>query len=162
MTKKRFALLLAAPLVIGGSALVSEPGRFERTLVVTGPVSLDIRSDPGRVAITAGTARTVVVRAVIRAAYGRADLGLAQANIRALEQNPPIEQNGDSIRVGYVLDEAILKGVSVTYEIQTPPDTQVRAIANTGGIRIAGIQGPVETLNDAGGSEVDNVRDTVK
>ena len=159
---RSIALALAIPLFVSSLAMASEPGKFERTLNVTGPVSLDISSGPGGVAITTGSSRTVVVRAVIRAAFGRADLGLAEANIQALVQNPPIEQNGNTIRVGYVKNEAILKGVSVTYEIQTPQDTQVQASADAGGIHIDGVQGPVELKNDAGFSEVDNVKGSLK
>jgi len=156
------ALALAVPVLSSSLAMASEPGKFVRTLNVTGPVSLDISSGPGGVAITTGTSRTVVVHAVIRAAFGRADLGLAEANIQALEQNPPVEQNGNTIRVGYVMNEAILKGVSVTYEIQTPQDTQVQASADAGGIHIDDVQGPVELKNDAGFSEVTNVKGTVR
>jgi DUF4097 and DUF4098 domain-containing protein YvlB len=161
-TLKRAPLYACLLLLLTASAFASEPGTFERTLTVSGPVSIDISSGPGGVTVTAGTSRAVVVHAVIRAAFGRADMGLAEANIRALEQNPPIEQNGNSIRVGYVKNDANLKGVSVTYEIQTPPDTQVHASADAGGIRIDGVQGPVEITNDAGRSEVDRVKGEVK
>jgi hypothetical protein len=157
-----FVPILAISLAFASDASASEPGKFERTLNVNGPVSLDISSGPGGVSITTGISRTVVVRAVIRAAFGRADLGLAEANIRALEQSPPIEQTGNTIRVGYVKNEAILKGVSVTYEIQTPQETQVLAFADAGGIHIDGVQGPVEIKNDAGLSEVANVKEMVK
>ncbi len=162
MTVKYFAPILALSLASAINASASEPGKFERTLNVTGPVSLDISSGPGGVAITTGTSNTVVIHAIIRAAFGRADLGLAEANILALQQNPPVEQNGNTIRVGYVKNDAILKGVSITYEIQTPQDTQVQASADAGGLHIDGVQGPVEIRNDAGLSEVSNVKGIVK
>lgn len=162
MKIKRYALLLATPIALASCVLASEPGRFDRTLSVTGPVSIDVSSGPGGVDITVGPTNTVVVHAVIRAAFGRADLGLAEANIRALEQSPPVEQSGNRIRIGYVKDEALLKGVSVTYEIQTPEDTQVQAAADAGGLHIDGVQGPVETTNDAGRSEVTGVKAAIK
>jgi DUF4097 and DUF4098 domain-containing protein YvlB len=162
MTIKSIAPILALSLAFASTALASEPGKFERTLTVTGPVSLDISSGPGGVEVTTGSSNTVVVRAVIRAAFGRADLGLAEANILALQQNPPIEQNGNAIRVGYVKNDAILKGVSVTYEIHTPPDTRIQASADAGSLHIDGVRGPVELRNDAGLSEVSNVSGMVK
>lgn len=158
----RSALLLALPIAFIATASASEPGSFQRSLAVNGPVSLDISSGPGGITISPGTSRAVVVHAVIRAAFGRADLGLAEANIKTLEANPPVEQIGNSIRIGYVHNEAVLKGVSITYDIQTPPDTQVRAVADAGGIRVSGIAGPVETVNEAGRSEVENVRGTIR
>jgi hypothetical protein len=162
LTMKYGAAIFAASFVFASSASASEPGKFERTMTVAGPVSLNISSGPGGASVTVGTSRTVVIRAVIRAAFGRADLGLAEVNIRALQQNPPIEQNGDSIRIGYVKNEALLKGVSVTYEIETPLDTQVQAFADAGGLHIQGVQGSVETTNDAGLSEVSDVKGSVK
>jgi DUF4097 and DUF4098 domain-containing protein YvlB len=159
---KYFALALALPLVFASTVSASEPGKFERTLDVSGPVRLDVSSGPGGVTITSGASHTVVVRAIIRAAFGRADLGLAEANIQALQQNPPVEQNGNTIRVGYVKNEALLKGVSVTYEIQTPQDTKVRASADAGGIHISGIEGPVEVTNDAGMSAISDVKGSIK
>jgi hypothetical protein len=157
MTIQRIACFIAAPLLVSTYALASEPGSFDRTLPVSGQVTLDIQSGPGGINITSGAASSVTVHAVIRSVFGRVDLGVAQANILALQQNPPIEQNGNTIRIGYVKDEALLKGVTVTYDIQTPHDTQVHASADAGGIRIDGVRGPVETINSAGHTEVSNV-----
>lgn len=158
----RSALLLALPIALVATASASEPGSFQRSLAVNGPVSLDISSGPGGIVVTPGASRAVVIHAVIRAAFGRADLGLADANIKALERDPPVEHTGNNIRIGYVNNEALLKGVSITYEIQTPPDTQLHAVADAGGIRVSGITGPVEIANDAGRSEVDDVRGALK
>ncbi len=155
--KKHITPLFAIPLIFATVALGSEPGRFERTLNVTGPVTLNVSSGPGGVTVSVGPSHSVTVRAVIRAAFGRADLGLAEANIQTLEQNPPIEQSGNTIRIGYVKNESLLEGVSVTYDIQTPRDTQVQASADAGALHIMSVQGPVETHNDAGMSDVVDV-----
>ena len=162
MTIRRSVLPLALPLLLSSSAFGSEPGKFDRTLAVSGPVSLDVKSGPGGIHISVGSTDAVVVHAVIRSAFGRVDLGLAEANIRSLEQNPPVEQSGNTIRIGYVNDVAVLKGVSVTYDIETPRATQVHASADAGGIRIDGVQGPVVTDNDAGHSEVSGVKGSLK
>lgn len=156
------AFLLAVPLLVSSNAFGSEPGTFDRTLAVSGPVNLDVKSGPGGIHITVGTADAVVIHAVIRSVFGRVDLGLADANIRALAQNPPVEQNGNAICIGYVRDESVLKGLSVTYEIETPRATQVHALADAGGIRIDGVQGPVVTENAAGHSEVSGVKGSLK
>lgn len=162
MTVKWIACFIAAPLVINACALASEPGTFDRTLPVSGPVILDIQSGPGGIHITSGSSSSVVVHAVIRSVFGRVDLGVAEANILALQQNPPLEQNGNSIRIGYVKNEGLLKGVTITYDIQTPRETRVHASADAGGIHIAGVRGPVETVNSAGLSEASDVEATLK
>src|SRR5258707_546274 len=119
---------VSAALLLGiGIAFASESGGFDRTLSVSGPVDLDVRSDPGGIVVTTGSAASVRVHATIKPLYGRFDLGLAEANIRALEQNPPIEQTGNRIRIGYVNDAAVLRGISMRLEIETPRTTQVHA-----------------------------------
>src|SRR5664279_4886197 len=96
--------LLASFLLGACVALASEPGVFDRTLSVSGSVELDVRSNPGGIVITACSAKSVRVHAVIKPIYGEYDLGLAEANIRSLERDPPIEQVGNRIRIGYVRD----------------------------------------------------------
>ena len=36
-----------------------------------------------------------------------------EARIRELERNPPVEKNGNQVRIGYVRDRDLLKGVSM-------------------------------------------------
>lgn len=145
-------LLSANPL-----ALPSTPGTFDRTLPVTGAVELDVISNPGGMKITAGSAASVRVHAVIRPTFGAADLGLVDANIRALEQNPPIEQAGNRIRIGYVSKPELLRGVSIHFDIETPRETRVRTHTTSGGIRIDGIASPAFADSSSGRIEINSV-----
>ena len=161
-TRGRVLSCLALPFVFCTIALASEPAVIDRTLVVSGRVSLDVRSDPGGVYISTGTSPDVVIHAIIKPLYGRLDLDIAEANIRALEKNPPIEQVGNQIRIGYVKDPALLRAVTIRFEIVTPRATQVHAQTESGGISIDGIAGPVETLTSSGRTEITHVAGTVK
>ena len=143
-------------------ALGSEPGAFERTLSVSGPVKLDVRSDPGGVEIMTGSSDLVRIRALIKPLYGRLDLDLAEANICALVQNPPIEQVGNTIRVGYPKDPALLRAVTIHFEIEAPRTTQVQAYTQSGGVRIAGITGPAEVKTTSGRTEITDVASEIK
>ncbi len=145
----RMAGVLASSAVFG-----SDPGSFDRTLNVTGTVELDAKSDRGGVYITVGSAASVRVRAILKPMYGRLDLDLAEANIRALEMNPPIEQIGNRIRIGYPKDPALLRGVSMRLEIEIPPATQVCAQTVSGGIRIDGVLGSLTTETISGRTEI--------
>jgi hypothetical protein len=135
----------------------SEPGTFDRTFSVSGPVVVDVRSDPGGInIITSAETSSVRVHAVVRPLYGRLDLGLAEANIRALQQNPPIEQTGNRIRIGYAKPE-LLRAVSMTLEVQVPRDTQVGARTSSGAIKISGIAGPATTETSSGRTELSDI-----
>lgn len=120
-------------------------------------VDLDIKSDPGGILIKTGSSASVRVHAVIKPLFGVLDLGISEANIRALEQNPPIEQVGNRIRIGYVKDPGLLNGVSMRLEIETPRATQVHAHTSSGAIRIDGIDGPATTETSSGRTEMSNI-----
>jgi DUF4097 and DUF4098 domain-containing protein YvlB len=96
------------------------------------------------------------VHAVIRPLYGRLDLGLAAANIRELQRNPPIEQSGAHIRVGYAKPE-LLRGVSIHFDLEVPRESAVRAQTTSGGIKIEGIAGPANTETVSGRTEISGV-----
>jgi hypothetical protein len=154
--------MVAAVPLLCMQAFASEPGSFDRTLPVSGPVMLDVQSDPGGVYITTGSSAAVVVHATIKPLYGRLDLNLAEVNILALERNPPVEQVGNQIRIGYVKDPALLRNVTIRFEIQTPRATEVQAHTTSGGISVDGIDGPVKTFTTSGHTEISNVKDAVE
>jgi hypothetical protein len=160
--RKHSSLVLASSLLLSVFALASEPGTFDRNLPVSGPVTLEVRSDPGGVYITRGSSPYVVVHATIKPLYGRLDLDIAEANIRALEKNPPIVQQGNHIRIGFVKDLALLRAVTIRFEIQTPRETGVHARTESGGISIDGISGPVETVTSSGRTEMSNLEGETK
>jgi hypothetical protein len=159
----RSAFTASVALLIGTcTALASETGTFDRTLSVSGPVQLDVKSDRGGIIITSGSAPAVGVHAVLKPLYSRFDLNLAEANIRALERNPPIEQVGSRIRIGYVSDPALLRGVSMRLEIETPRTTEVHAHTTSGGIQLEGVNGPADTETLSGRTEISNVASEIR
>ena len=123
-------------------------GTFERTLTVTGPVSLDVSVNSGVIRVFRGEAGSVRVRGVLRARspvfMGLFIGGPPGARIREIESNPPVRQDENAIGVGDVKDRWLLRGIHLLLEVTTPADTEVRALADSGDIRIEGIAGPVE------------------
>lgn len=163
MSLARLMPFAATAFLLGaGTALASEPGTFDRTLAVSGPVVLDVRSDRGGVIVTVGSATSLRVHAVIKPLYGKFDLDIAEANIRALEKDPPIEQVGNQIRIGYVKDPALLRGVTIRFEIEAPRATEVRARTESGGIRIDGVNGPASTETQSGRTDISDVTGQIK
>jgi len=153
---RAFAIALTSLLVTAG-VYAAEQGSFERSLTVSGPVDLDVQTDSGGITITTGASGTVRVHAILKGQQGWFGSGDVASRIRELERNPPVEQTGSRVRIGYVHDRDLLKGVSMRLEIETPPDSQVRARADSGGIRVDGVRGPVDCKTDSGGIEIHNV-----
>lgn len=148
----------AAALALGAAALGwAQEGSFDRSLSVSGNVDLDVVTDAGGITVTDGTSGSVHVHATLKAEHGWFSSGDVEQRIHEIERNPPIEQNGNRIRLGYISRHDLLKGISIRYEIQTPRETQLRARADSGGIRVEGIHGPADCHTDSGGIEVRDV-----
>ncbi len=100
---------------------------FERTLTVTGPVTLNVSANSGVIRIIPGEAGSVRVRGVARArsflSIGIFVGGTPMERLRRIESNPPIMQDGDAIAVGDVADRWLLRGINLLLEIVTPSGT---------------------------------------
>ncbi|MGA3023481.1 MAG: DUF4097 family beta strand repeat-containing protein [Bryobacteraceae bacterium] len=129
-------------------------GTFETILSVTGPATLDVAVDSGLVRVYAGDAGSVRIRGILRARRSLFGWGSVEDRIRQLEAKPPVEQNGNTVRVGDVADRWLLRGVALFLEIAVPGDTRIRALADSGDIRVQGVSGPVDCETDSGDVEV--------
>jgi DUF4097 and DUF4098 domain-containing protein YvlB len=157
------SISLAAALASATAALCNaQQGSFDRSLTVSGNVELDVTTDSGGIRVTPGASGSVHVHAILKGQHSFFDSGNVEERIRELERNPPIEQNGNRVRIGYVHSRDLLRGISMRLEIQTPHDTRVRARADSGGIRVEGIQGPADCHTDSGGIEVRDVGSEVR
>jgi len=128
---------------------------FEKDLGVSGVVNLDLTTESGGIEVTRGAPGSVHIRGILRASHGWFEGGGdVQDRMQRLQKNPPIQQSGNSIRIGYVSDSWLLKGISLRLEISAPPDAQVHAKVDSGGIRVDGVKGPVECKADSGGIDI--------
>jgi Putative adhesin len=160
---KPCVLVLASITVASGIASAEHAdGSFDRSLTISGPVDLDVQTDSGGIAVTPGSSGSLRVHAILKAQRGWFESSDVESRIRELERNPPVEQTGNKIQVGYVRDRNLLKGISMRLEIQTPADTQIRARADSGGIRVEGIRGPVDCHTDSGGIEIHDIGSDVR
>jgi hypothetical protein len=132
-------------------------GSFERTLNVAGFVDLELITDAGGIYVVPGPPGTIRIRGILKAGDNWFQRGDVESRIRELEAHPPIVQTGNSIRVG-VRDRSQLRGISMRLEVEVPRDSRLRARADSGGIDVRGIKGPVDCQTDSGGiraSEID-------
>ena len=140
--------LFVGVLALGLEAATVE-GTFERTLNVTGAVSLDVATGSGDITVRGAEPGRVhiVGRYRIRDTW----LGLsAEERAQLLKDNPPIQQDGNRIRVGHIEDRRLRRNVSISYEILTPSETSLDASTGSGSQEISGIQGPVEASCGSG------------
>jgi DUF4097 and DUF4098 domain-containing protein YvlB len=142
----------------------SADGQFDRTLNVTGNVEIDLRTGSGSVVVTGGDSGKVVIHARIHASDNWLfnSGSSAEEKVRRLQQNPPIEQSGSFIRIGYITDEELKRNVSISYEIQTPRATQLKAATGSGDERVSDLTGSVTISSGSGSQRVSNIGGEVR
>src|SRR5271157_3509760 len=122
-------------------------GHFDRTLSVSGVVNLDLTTGSGEITIKTGGANQVVVRGTI---HSNNWFSNAENAVHQVESNPPIQQNGNSIRIGYDLPEDVKRHISISYEITVPANATVQTHSGSGAIGIEGVRGEVQAQTGSG------------
>src|SRR5881227_3318775 len=151
-------------LTFSSAAYAEAEGHFDRTLKVSGHVDLDIQSGSGNITVHQGDTNSVVVRGQVKASeswFGGGGVS-AEEKVKRIEQNPPIEQNGNSIRIGRIQDEAVRNNISISYDVSVPKDTSVQSRTGSGDQRISDVAGPVRANTGAGNVTVSNVGSEVR
>ncbi len=130
---------------------------FERTLIVTGPVSLDLSTGFGLLRVRPGPDGSVLVRGIVRARSTWLPWDNAEERLRQVEASPPVEQRGNEVRAGGELGNVVL-----LLDVTAPRDTRIRARVEHGDIRIDGVKGPVDCEGDSGTIEVSGAEAAVR
>src|SRR5271163_2849787 len=142
---RTFPVLLALILSLAATlasrpAMASDEGHFDRTLTVTGAVDLDVQTGSGDITVRPGDSGKVEIHAKIHAnGWGDVD-----ARIQEIEKNPPIEQSGNTIRIGHIENHDLMRHISISYEVIVPAETKLRAESGSGDQSANGISGPVD------------------
>ncbi len=146
-------------------AFAFEEGSFEKTVAVSDAMtSVDATTASGDIAVRRGNDGAVHVLGHVRAYagwWGWTHISPHEA-ISRLQQNPPVEQQGNSIRVGYINDPELTRNISISYEIEVPTATTLSARISSGSAHIDGINGPVEATTSSGHVTVTNIKGRVQ
>jgi DUF4097 and DUF4098 domain-containing protein YvlB len=159
MKKKSLWYVVVAAAVVAALPSVGSAelrGSFDRTLNVGGPVDLNVKSGSGSITVKTGSDATVQVIGKIYSSKSR-----AEENVRYLEQNPPIEQNGNTITIGNI-DRDRSRDISISYEISVPVATRVVSKTGSGSQTIGDVQGPVDVSSGSGSLKIGDIGDKVE
>lgn len=142
----RAAALTAATLTIPALALASD-GTFDKTLNVNGPVQLEVSTGSGYVHVTPGGDNQVHIVGHVHANHGW--MGSSDDQVQKVVDNPPIQQSGNTIRVGQ-MHEGWMNHVSIDYDISTPRSTHLKAESGSGDIKAVSMNGGVRLETGSG------------
>jgi DUF4097 and DUF4098 domain-containing protein YvlB len=140
-------------------ALAGREGTFHRSLDVSGPVDIDLTTGSGNVAVRTGGNGKVEITGHIRAS-GWFDGG--QERISRIEANPPIQQSGNSIRIGHMHDTDLLHNISISYELVVPAQTQLTSHSGSGRQEVDGLTGAINLDAGSGDVSISNTSNSVR
>ena len=151
----RIPLLLLTALVVlaGCSGEPSVSGSFDRTYTITGRVRLELANASGDVNISGSADGKVHVHGDVHASGFGFDN--PQKRLDDTVSNPPIEQKGDTLRIGK--DAARIRHITIAYAIQAPHDTEVDISVASGAQTIRAIRGPVKAQAASGSIRVEHI-----
>jgi DUF4097 and DUF4098 domain-containing protein YvlB len=138
---RTLAFILATSL----AGFASVIGTFDRSFQVNGNVDLEVLTRSGDVIVRNGPVGTVSIHAKIESGtswFG----GDHKEDVQQLQSNPPIRQNGNSIRIDYVN----INNISIDYEITVPENTAIHSHTGSGDQTIEGLKGSVDLESGSG------------
>src|SRR5215470_5805484 len=161
MSRTNFVAVLRLLVLVGLAipAVAAREGTFHRTLEVNGAVDIDLTTGSGNVTVRTGRDGKVEVTGHIRAS-GWFEGG--EDRVSRLEANPPIQQSGNSVRIGHIQDSDLRHNISISYELTVPDQTQLTAYSGSGGQDIDGLLGTVDVNSGSGDIRISNIGNTVK
>jgi Toastrack DUF4097 len=144
------------------STAVAAEGHFQRTLQVTGPVELSIQTGSGAITVRTGDSSSVEVQGKIQARHSFLSNDDAEKKVAYLESHPPIEQDGNVIKIGHIADSSLQRNISISYELVVPANTQLRSRTGSGNQSVDGIAGPLDTSTGSGNIRASNIGASVQ
>lgn len=167
----KLRLLAGALLLIVPTAALASDNRFERTLNVSAQPDLYVSTSSGDITIRAGSDNEIHVVGRVHAGWTVFGMSAVEEIIHQTQANPPIVQDGNSVRIGITGDKG--KGISIDYDITAPVGVALNlhsisgdivvnhagrylsASSISGDVRARGISGPADLSTASGDIELE-------
>jgi Putative adhesin len=136
------------------SPVLAQRFPFEQSFDVTGPSVLDVSTIRGRIEVTAGEPGRIVVvgMATVRVDWNvpanAADLARKVAN------SPPIQREGQTVKLRPPSDPAEQRAVTVSYQVRVPQETEVTTASESGATTVRGVARAVVIRTQSGAIDV--------
>jgi DUF4097 and DUF4098 domain-containing protein YvlB len=144
---------MTAALTIPALALASD-STFDKTLNVNGAVQLEISTGSGYVHVNPGSDNQVHIIGHVHANHGF--MGSSDDQVQKVVDNPPIQQSGNTIRVGQ-MHESWFNHVSIDYDVTAPKNTHLKAESGSGDLKAVAMSGGNRLETGSGTINGDNL-----
>jgi hypothetical protein len=137
---------VALTIAIGvGAAAPASAQRlpFERSMDVTGVAKLDVSTIRGKIEVTAGDTGRVTITGAVTVRVGFDVPANALEIAHRIADHPPVEREGNTIRLRPPGDATDRRAVTVNYLVRVPPNTEVVTQSDSGATSVSGVKGPI-------------------
>lgn len=163
--------LLAAAALLFSTAAFASDHRFERTLTVSAQPDLYVSTGAGNINIRPGDGNQIHIVGHVHAGWNV--FGDIDAKITKIVDNPPITQDGNTIKVGLSGEHDLFDHISIDYEVTVPADVALNlhsgsgdvevdhvgrylsASSGSGNVRAHGNHGPTDLSSGSGNVELE-------
>ncbi len=144
-----------AALAVSPAAMFAADGTFDKTLRVSGSVTLSVSTGSGYVHVSPGSDNELHIVGHVHAnRWGGGDSGSPEDRVKDVVANPPIEQSGNTITVG---KHTNYHNISIDYDVTTPKGTNLEANSGSGDLRITDLGGPLKAGTGSGSIEANGL-----
>lgn len=140
-------------LTLTPAALFAAEGTFDKTLTVNGATNLNVSTGSGYIHITPGPDGAIHIIGHVHSSMGFLS-GSPEERVRRVTDNPPIEQNGNTIEIG---QHTHFQNVSIDYVITAPHGTTVEANSGSGDVNISNLGAPLKAGTGSGDIEANDL-----
>lgn len=144
----RWAAVLA--LALAPAALFAAEGTFDKTLQVSGTVNLKVNTGSGYIHVTPGSDGSVHIIGHVHSnalSWLGGGSGSAEDRVRQITDNPPLQQDGNSIAIG---EHTHFQNVGIDYVITAPRGTKLDASSGSGDLNISNLGAPLQAGTGSG------------
>jgi Toastrack DUF4097 len=155
-------MALAATCLAFSTTSLAAEGRFQRTLHVAGPVDLSIHTGSGTITVRTGGNSTVEIRGTIQTWGGFFSKGEVEKKVSYIESHPPIEQRGNTVKIGTSIEAVMQHNVSISYDLVVPEHTRLSSNTGSGRVMVDGIFGPLDASAGSGDIRASNIGGSIQ
>jgi Putative adhesin len=136
----KLRLLAGTVLLMVSTAALAADSQFERTLNVSAQPDLYVSTGSGNITIHSGSGDQIHIVGHVHAGWNlfgaSGSFGGVKDRIERIVANPPIVQDGNTVKIGEANDHELFNNISIDYDISTPADVALNLHSGSGDIAI--------------------------
>jgi len=149
-------ILTATALMALATAALAD-NHFDRTLNVSAQPDLYVATGSGDIRIHPGSGTQIHIVGHVHAGWNGWGGGDIQSRIDRIVANPPIVQEGNTVRVGPTNDHDLFRNISIDYDITAPAAVALNLRSGSGDIETASLGRYLSAASGSGSIHADGL-----